>query len=68
MSFNHKLFATRGYHPSYRTTFSIATRGFSFGDIPAFVQEYGIRLMSYITAMFASESPVNTPVELDSKI
>lgn len=62
--FNHRLYATRGFHPTFRTTFSIATRGFSFGII----REYGIRLMSYIRNIFATESSVHTPIELESKI
>lgn len=66
MNLDPKLYATRGYYPSKRTSFSVATRGFSF--IPTFVQEYGIKLISLVTAMFTQESKFKTPIELESKI
>lgn len=60
MNLDPKLYATRGYYPSKRTSFSVATRGFSI--------ELGIKMSSYIMNFFVAESEVKTPIVLTSKI
>ena len=63
MNLDHKLYATRGWYPNKRTTFSVATRGFTFVTL-----EYGIRMLSYIKSLMSADSDIKTPIEMKSKI